>query len=68
MDALGRNPERIVAALDASHAALIDRVAQLAPAELVARLLQGVVTTGEMLDAELIDLRRLLADLRPPGP
>ncbi len=68
MGALGRNPERIVAALDASHAALIDRVAQLAPAELVARLLQGVITTGEMLDAELIDLKRLVANLRPPGP
>ncbi len=68
MGALGRDHERLVAALDASQATLIDRLTQLAPAELVARLLQGVVTTGEMLDAELIDLKRLLADLRPPGP
>lgn len=68
MDALGRNCEQIVAALDSSHAALTDRMAQLAPADLVARLIQGVVTTGEMLDAELIELKRLVADLRPPGP
>jgi len=65
---LDRNHERLVAALDASHATLVDRMAQLAPAELVARLIQGVVTTGEMLDAEMIDLKRLLADMRPPGP
>jgi len=68
MGALGRNHERLVAAVDASQATLIDRLAQLAPADLVTRLIQGVVTTGEMLDAELIDLQRLLADLRPPGP
>jgi len=68
MGTLGRNHDQLVAAVDASQATLIDRLAQLAPADLVARLIQGVVTTGEMLDAELIDLKRHLADQsRRPG-
>jgi len=61
MGTLGRNNDQLVAAFDASQATLIDRLAQLAPADLVARLIEGVVATGEMLDAELIELKGILA-------
>lgn len=68
MGALARSAEQVDNAQAASHAAVIDRLAQLAPADLVARLIQGVVTTGEMLDAELIDLKRLLSVTRSTEP
>ncbi|MEO5679850.1 MAG: hypothetical protein ABIS47_09280 [Acidimicrobiales bacterium] len=57
--------DQVKARIDAAQAATMEAVSELAPAHLVTTLIEGVVATGEMLDEELLDLRRLLADHGP---
>ncbi len=48
-----------------THQVTIEAIKALPAADLVGSLIEGVVTTGEMLDAELMDLKRMLVDQQP---
>lgn len=59
-EVLGRRHEELLAKLDGTRAELVATVGSLASREVVDRLLEGVATIGELLDDELVDLRRLV--------
>jgi hypothetical protein len=71
---LGERHRELLAALEAERRATISALGQVASAQLTERLVEGVVALGEVLDAELVNLRRLLVvgpgavDASEPAP
>jgi len=58
----------LLAKIDAARAEMVDAVGGLASTQLIDKLLGDVVATGEVLDAELIDLKRMLNEQRVASP
>lgn len=63
----GIRHDELLAKLTDAQAGMLEAVGGLASGQLVDKLLEDVVATGEVLDAELIDLKRLLNDQRTLG-
>lgn len=58
--AMGLRHDELLERLEAAQSATMEAVGGLASGRLIDELLEGVVATGEVLDAELIELRRLV--------
>jgi len=58
----------LLAKIDAALGEMVDAIGGLASTQLIDKLLGDVVATGEVLDAELIDLKRMLHEQRLASP
>ncbi len=60
--AVAERHDHLVAKVEAIHESTLEAMSGLASGPLVDRLLEGVVALGEVLDADLVNLRRLITE------